>query len=163
MKQSTREWIQKAELDFQGARALALRRKVRFHDLVCFHCQQSAEKYLKARLEEAGCRIPRTHDLGDLLDLLLPLEPLWAALRPALDALSDYAVDCRFIQAMQQTRGMQRPRSRMRKRPVMKPALPSASKGKPGSLRFRKSIETRSRGNVAIAMRAATLAPLLPL
>jgi len=96
MKQSTREWIQKAELDFQGARALSLRRKVRFHDLVCFHCQQSAEKYLKARLEEAGCRIPRTHDLGDLLDLLLPLEPLWAALRPALDALSDYAVDFRY-------------------------------------------------------------------
>jgi HEPN domain-containing protein len=49
---------------------------VTFHDHACFHCQQSAEKYLKARLEEAGIMSPRTHDLKNLLPLLLPVEPL---------------------------------------------------------------------------------------
>ena len=51
---------------------------------------------MKARLEEAGKRTPRTHDLEDLLDALLPIEPLWSALRPALEFLSDYAVDFRY-------------------------------------------------------------------
>ena len=54
MKPSTREWIKKAESDYQLAVALSRRRKVTFHDQACFLCQQSAEKYIKARLEEAG-------------------------------------------------------------------------------------------------------------
>ena len=74
MKPSTREWIQKAESDYQAALALARRRKISFHDQACFHCQQSAEKYLKARLEEANIRTPKTHDLDRLLSLLLPVE-----------------------------------------------------------------------------------------
>ena len=96
MKPSTREWIKKAESDYQAALALSRRRKIPFHDEACFHCQQSAEKYLKARLEEANIRCPRTHDLDKLLSLLLPVEPLWAALLPALLRLNDYAVGFRY-------------------------------------------------------------------
>ena len=42
-----------AEADLRGARNLA-QAKPPLHDLVCFHCQQCAEKYLKALLEELG-------------------------------------------------------------------------------------------------------------
>jgi len=84
MKPSTREWIKKAEGDFLAAQALARRRKIPLHDQVCFHCQQSAEKDLKARLEEAHIFSPKTHDLKKLLNLVLPVEPLWSALLPAL-------------------------------------------------------------------------------
>ena len=96
MKPSTREWIKKAESDYRLAVALARRRKVTFHDQACFHSQQSAEKYLKARLEEANIVSPKTHDLQRLLNLLLPVEPLWAALLPSLAALSQYAVEFRY-------------------------------------------------------------------
>lgn len=96
MKPSTREWIKKAESDYQAALTLARRRKISFHDQACFHYQQSAEKYLKARLEEANIRSPKTHDLDKLLSLLLPVEPLWAALLPALLRLNDYAVEFRY-------------------------------------------------------------------
>jgi HEPN domain-containing protein len=96
LKPSTREWIRKAESDYQLAVALSRRRKVTFFDQACFHSQQSAEKYLKARLEEANIVSPRTHDLTRLLTLLLPVEPLWTALRPALAALSHYAVEFRY-------------------------------------------------------------------
>ena len=96
MKPSTREWIRKAESDYQAALALARRRKITFHDQVCFHCQQSAEKYLKARLEEANIRSPKTHDLDKLLGLLLPVEPLWAAMLATLLRLNDYAVEFRY-------------------------------------------------------------------
>ena len=42
-----KEWINKAEDDFEGAKDIAHRRKRPLPDLVCFHCQQSSEKYLK--------------------------------------------------------------------------------------------------------------------
>ncbi len=96
MKPSTREWIKKAEEDYLAAQALSRKRKVPLNDAACFHYQQSAEKYLKARIEEQGLRIPKTHDLDALLTVLLPIEPLWAALRVALLRLSDYAVHFRY-------------------------------------------------------------------
>ena len=96
MKAATRDWGAMAEGDFLAAKALARRRKVPLHDQVCFHCQQSAEKYLKARLEEAGIHYPKTHDLEKLLQLVLPVEPLWAALRSSLKSLSGFAVEFRY-------------------------------------------------------------------
>jgi len=96
MKQAARDWIKKAEEDWLAALDLARRRKKQLHNAVCFHCQQSAEKYLKARMEEAGLRIPQTHDLESLLHILLPAEPLWAALRPQLQNLTDFAVAFRY-------------------------------------------------------------------
>jgi HEPN domain-containing protein len=83
MKPSTREWVEKAESDYQLALSLSRRRKIFFHDQQCFHCQQSAEKYLKARLEEANILPPKIHDLKKLLTMLTPIEPLWSALAKA--------------------------------------------------------------------------------
>lgn len=96
MRPSTREWIKKAEADFQLGLMLSRRRKVTYHDHGCFLCQQSAEKYLKARMEEAGIRFQRTHDLDKLLQDVLPVEPLWSALLPVLLGLNRYAVKFRY-------------------------------------------------------------------
>ena len=43
-------WLQKAEADFQNARILLRQRKTFLPDNICWSCQQSAEKYLKAYL-----------------------------------------------------------------------------------------------------------------
>ena len=96
MKKSTREWIKKAESDYQLAVSLMRRRKVPVRDHVCFHFQQAAEKYVKARLEEANVRFPKTHDIERLLLMAAQLEPLWSALTPAGKRLSDYAVRIRY-------------------------------------------------------------------
>lgn len=53
------DWVQKAEADYQGAVALNRRRKVPLPDLVCYHCQQCGEKYLKAFLVSKGFNPPR--------------------------------------------------------------------------------------------------------
>ena len=95
MKPATREWVKKAENDFEAALALLRRKKV-LADSVCFHCQQCVEKYLKARLEEAARHVPRTHDCEVLLNDLLSLEPLWAPWRKMLVRISDYAVRLRY-------------------------------------------------------------------
>ena len=88
MKAATREWVQCAEADYDVACHL-LRRCKRFSTkAICFHCQQCVEKYFKARLIEAGRLFPNTNDLEQLLNLLLPIEPLLAASQPALGALT---------------------------------------------------------------------------
>lgn len=90
------EWVSKAEGDFATAlREIRSRRAPNF-DAACFHAQQCAEKYLKARLMEAGLSPPRTHSLPALLDLILPVEPLWELHREALAILSAYAVEVRY-------------------------------------------------------------------
>jgi hypothetical protein len=66
MKASTREWIKKAESDWLVAVSLTRRRKIPVHDHACFHFQQSAEKYLKARLEEANLHFPKTLKRGQV-------------------------------------------------------------------------------------------------
>ena len=71
MKRETGRWVRKAEADHEGANELALKARP-LNDLICFHCQQSAEKYLKALLIERGLSFPKTHRLEDLLLLLLP-------------------------------------------------------------------------------------------
>lgn len=96
MKPATREWVAKAEDDFLSAIDLARRRKHPVWNIVCFHAQQCAEKYLKARMQDAGVAIPKTHDLEILLNQLLTIEPLWAAFRPATQNLTDFAVSFRY-------------------------------------------------------------------
>jgi HEPN domain-containing protein len=96
MKATMREWVEKAVADYAVALLLRRSRKKHSRDIVCFHLQQSVEKYLKARLEEAGIAVAKTHDLEKLLDLVLPVEPLWSTLRPALAAITDYAVEVRY-------------------------------------------------------------------
>lgn len=96
MKAATRDWIDKAEADHLAALDLARRRKLPLHDMVCFHCQQSAEKYLKARLEEAAIHFPKTHDLESLLTLTCPVEPLWQALTAAAKRLTPFGVLIRY-------------------------------------------------------------------
>ena len=96
MKASTREWIAKAEEDFSVATTLARPRKRPVWGPVCFHAQQCAEKYLKARLNEASLAVHKTHDLEQLLTEVLAVEPLWAAFRPVLKSLTDAAVLPRY-------------------------------------------------------------------
>ena len=67
----TREWVGKAEEDFSVAVGLVRRRRVPAWNATCFHCQQCAEKYLKARLQEANIPFPKTHSLVALLGLVL--------------------------------------------------------------------------------------------
>jgi HEPN domain-containing protein len=96
MKASTREWVVKAEEDFLAATALNRRRKTPLWNVVCFHVQQAVEKYLKARLEEAGLNVPKTHDLLHLLNLATPTEPLWSSYHAAFSLLVSYAVQTRY-------------------------------------------------------------------
>ena len=96
MKDSAREWIEKAESDFISAGREYRARKNPNLDAACFFAQQSIEKYFKARLVEAGVPFPKTHDLEVLLDLIVPFEPLWEPFRSSLSNLTSFAVAFRY-------------------------------------------------------------------
>lgn len=96
MKPETTEWVQKAEGDMNTAQREFAVQEEPNHDAVCFHAQQCAEKYLKARLVEAGLPVTRTHDLEILLNQLLPLEPELVDLLQSVRILSAMAVEVRY-------------------------------------------------------------------
>ncbi|MBI3272033.1 MAG: HEPN domain-containing protein [Planctomycetes bacterium] len=93
---STDEWIEKAEADARGATALARRRKLPLADLVCFHCQQCIEKYLKALLLFHGGLPPRIHDLLELLRLVGQKDPTVGSYRSDAVRLGSFAVLVRY-------------------------------------------------------------------
>ena len=95
MKRATREWVRKAEADWEGAARL-MGGKEPLLDLVCFHCQQSAEKYLKALLEELAIGIPKTHDLVKLLTLVIPHHAQLRSHRRGMRPLTEFAVVSRY-------------------------------------------------------------------
>lgn len=96
MKPSTVEWVEKAEGDWKIAQRAYRARKDPVYDIACYLCQQCVEKYLKAKLNEDGIPFAKTHDLVNLLGLILPSEPAWSVFGPALVILNKYAVEYRY-------------------------------------------------------------------
>ncbi len=90
-----RRWIQKARGDLLNADNNLAAEDVPF-DTVCFHCQQAAEKILKAFLAGHGTPPPRTHDLLLLLEGIVSLARDAEQLRETLFVLQPYAVEVRY-------------------------------------------------------------------
>ena len=106
MTPETAQWIRYAEEDWQVARNVAAMAPPR-RNAACFHCQQAAEKYLKALMQETGLVVPKEHNLEKLLDKLLPHHGMLASLRRSLRSLTPYAVNFRYPGARATTRRMQ--------------------------------------------------------
>ena len=84
MNELTAERIAKAEGDHATAARELRARLSPNYDAVCFHAQQAAEKYLKAFLQEHEVDFPKTHNLIELLELCLPVDPTFELQRDLL-------------------------------------------------------------------------------
>lgn len=91
-----REWVEKAEEDYNTLEILSRQRRKRVYNSICFHSQQCAEKYLKGLLTARQMVPPRTHNLKSLADLLLPKEPTIELMRDLFHRLTPYAVENRY-------------------------------------------------------------------
>ncbi len=96
MQAITQQWVDKAEGDFSSMEREGQVQDAPNYDLICYLAQQCAEKYLKARLQEANSAFPKTHNLPALLELVLPVEPSWNLLQVPLTRLDDYSVEFRY-------------------------------------------------------------------
>lgn len=90
-----RQWLAKAWNDLLNADNNLKSEEIPF-DTVCFHCQQAAEKLLKAYLAGNGKAYHITHDLLLLLENILCIRPDAEHLRDALSILMPYAVEIRY-------------------------------------------------------------------
>jgi HEPN domain-containing protein len=68
-------------------------------DTACFHCQQTAEKSLKAYLINNGVEFPFIHDLKRLLDRCARLDSAFDSLAADALRLTPYAVATRYDDA----------------------------------------------------------------
>lgn len=88
-------WLDKASSDLLAARIL-----IEHSPLVlgpaAFHCQQAAEKTLKAFLVWRSVPFEKVHSLVYLMDLCEKEEPALAFLREEAASLSPYAVEIRY-------------------------------------------------------------------
>ncbi len=96
MNEVTNEWVTKADNDFYSADILLHSGDVPLIDTACFHCQQCAEKYLKAFLTDHLIRFERTHVLMDLLELCVTKDKDFRKIADDLNSLEGYAVAVRY-------------------------------------------------------------------
>ena len=95
MNPLTLEWIEKAEEDYVVAKLIQQSQNP-LHNSICFHAQQCIEKYLKAWLQEANVHTPRTHNLQELLEVIIQTLPTWDRWQPDFERITTYAVDPRY-------------------------------------------------------------------
>lgn len=95
MNPLTLEWIQRAEEDYNTVKWLHQSPNP-LHNSICFHAQQCIEKYLKAWLQAANIPVPSTHNLEELLALIVPTLPAWHFRQPDSKIITAYAVESRY-------------------------------------------------------------------
>jgi len=91
-----KEWVDKAEEDYEVVITLVRKRKRPTPSAVCFHCQQCAEKYLKAFLVQHEVAFPKIHDLRELRRLAVVVDPAIDLITDLLIRLAPYAVEFRY-------------------------------------------------------------------
>ena len=91
--------LSKADHDLVAAKATIATGKAL--DMVCFHAQHAAGKSLKALLAMHDVVYPYRHDMGELIELVKKRFPSVVPLEDDLLALSPYAVELRYDDALE--------------------------------------------------------------
>ena len=93
--EAVKEWQEYAELDLSSARYL-LNMIPAPLEIIAYHCQQCAEKYLKSYLAYKDEDIVKTHDLVKLCRLCEVFEKGFSNLESKCAVLFPYATDTRY-------------------------------------------------------------------
>lgn len=88
-------WAEQADHDYRAAEYLLTMPENCPTDTVCFHCQQCAEKYLKALLICREIPFQKTHDLVVLYNLLSGASTLAVPIEQ-IQPLNRYAIEARY-------------------------------------------------------------------
>ena len=89
------EWLGKADEDFLFAEA-NLREDNGFFAQICFHFQQSAEKYLKAYIIAKGLKLEKVHDLLYLLRTCIAHDASFSVLQEQCILLNAAYIETRY-------------------------------------------------------------------
>lgn len=89
------EWQRIAKMDLSSAEYLLNMHPVPM-EVICYHCQQSAEKYLKGYLVLHGMNPPKIHDLNELHKLCLNLSDIFKEIADQCSDLTAYSIQPRY-------------------------------------------------------------------
>ena len=89
------EWLNFAKEDLDTAKTL-LNSEYLFNRSICYHCQQSAEKDLKAYIIYLDLPLNKTHNLIKIVDQISELDKEITHLQKAVEVLTDYIVTARY-------------------------------------------------------------------
>jgi len=92
-----------AHNDLRSAEYLSTMTNPTPDEIICFHCQQSAEKYLKGFLVSYDILPPKTHDLTHLLEMCESKKSEFSSLISKCSFLNRYAVTVRYSFELQIT------------------------------------------------------------
>jgi HEPN domain-containing protein len=93
--EEVQQWLTKSQRDLKVAWVL-FKNEESLLDAVVYHCQQSAEKSLKAYLTHKNTIFRKTHDLDVLIDLCCQSEASFQELKNDADMLTPYATEFRY-------------------------------------------------------------------
>jgi HEPN domain-containing protein len=91
-----RQWQEIATMDLDLADHVAKTMWPKPFHLICYHCQQAVEKYLKSYLVLYGQEPPHTHDLDDLCKRCQKYAPSFADVADICTELTAYGVQPRY-------------------------------------------------------------------
>jgi len=91
-----KEWYEFAMTDFATAKHLYDTMHPKPLKIICYHCQQSAEKFLKGFLISNEIEAPRTHDLVQLRIMCVKINEKFEELESACKILNRYGVQPRY-------------------------------------------------------------------
>lgn len=89
------KWIAIADKDLLTAELL-LKSDVVVTETICYHCQQSVEKYLKAYLVKHQIEFSKTHNIMTLINICASQDVSFKNTLEHADILTDYAVEIRY-------------------------------------------------------------------
>jgi len=89
------EWIMIADEDLYSAKILSEQIR-KPYEIICYHCAQSVEKYLKGYLAYIDVTAPKTHNLSLLLDLCIENNNDFENIRTECGILNKFTNDIRY-------------------------------------------------------------------
>ena len=91
----SKEWFDIADKDLSSAKYLQNMHPIPI-EIICYHCQQSAEKFLKGYLAEKSHKTIKTHDLILLNNLCKKFNDEFKLVEEECLRLTDYGVNIRY-------------------------------------------------------------------
>jgi len=103
MDELVAEWIRFSDTDFATAEHLFENMRPMPLEIICYHCQQSAEKALKAYWIFSSMKPPKTHDLILLRNECEKIDKSFEAIVENCVNLNDYSSQPRYPMEMEIT------------------------------------------------------------
>jgi HEPN domain-containing protein len=93
--ENVKDWLLLADDDLYSAKLLneSVRKP---YEIICYHCAQAAEKYLKGYLTYRNIVPKKTHDLVFLNRLCLEIDNEFSNIKTMCDFLNRFASDIRY-------------------------------------------------------------------